>query len=451
MMSALKLSAIAAQTGGQLTADAQFNAVSTDSRQIAPGQLFVALQGEHFDGNQFVAQVAEAGAAAAVVSESVKATLPQLIVEDTRLALGLIARTNRRQFSGPVIALTGSAGKTTCKEMIAAILSECGAVLATEGNLNNEIGVPLTLLKLESAHQYAVVEMGASRANDIRYLTQFAEPTIALLTNAMAAHMEGFGDLQTVADTKGQILESVADGGIAIINQDDPFAPQWRQQAGNAQVLTFSLSDSSADFYASDVALQAQGDTTFNLHSPQGVEAVSLPLLGVHNVRNAIAAATTASAAGAPLSAIRQGLAKVKAVKGRLQTHRLVNQLVIDDSYNANPQAVKAAIDVLALCEGQRCLVLGTMGEQGSNAQQVHSDVAAYARQSGIEQLLMVGEFAAQATQSFGRAFQQMDDLLRFTEDGIHADAVLVKGSRSAGMERVVEALIDNDKKRGKG
>lgn len=451
MMSALKLSDIATETGGHITADTQINAVSTDSRNISSGQLFVALVGDKFDGNHFVEQVAEAGAAAAVVSEHSGTAIPQLVVDDTRLALGLIARLNRRQFQGPLIALTGSAGKTSCKEMIASILNQCGEVLATQGNLNNEIGVPLTLLRLEPRHKFAVVEMGASRPDDIRYLTQFAEPTIALLTNAMAAHLEGFGDLQTVASTKGQILESVANGGIAIINIDDSFAGQWRKQAGNARIISFSLLNPAADFYASEITLQAKGETVFTLHTPEGSECITLELLGKHNVLNAVAAAAAASAAGAGLTAIRQGLKQVLPVKGRMQPHYQGHQLVIDDSYNANPDAVKAAIDVLVQYKGQRALVLGTMGEQGINAQQVHRDVVEYARSCGVEQLYMVGEFAEQSTQAFGRSYRNMDELLRDIENGINAETILVKGSRSAGMERVVEALIDNDKKRGKG
>lgn len=455
MMSAMSLSQIARETGGQLTGDARIASISTDSRAIEPGDLFVALVGDTFDGNEFVAQVAEAGAAAAVVSEPNVAAVPQLVVADTRLALGQIARINRRQFSGPLIALTGSAGKTTCKEMIAGILSECGEVLATEGNLNNEIGVPLTLLRLEPRHEFAVVEMGASRADDIHYLTQFAEPTIALLTNAMAAHMDGFGDLQTVADTKGQILESVADHGVAIINIDDEFASQWQRQAGNATQITVSLLNDDADFYAKDIQLSAGGDqviaaTLFTLCTPAGSVVIRLNMLGQHNVRNAVAAAATAVAAGADLQQVKHGLEAVLPVKGRLQVHQLDGQVLIDDSYNANPQAVKAAIDVLAECKGSRCLVLGTMGEQGANAQQVHNDVVAYAEQRGINQLYMVGEFAAQATHQFGQAFFSMDDLLATISTGITADAVLVKGSRSAGMERAVQALIEHNK-RGKG
>ena len=450
MMSALMLSDIAKATGGRLSGEARVENVSTDSRKIAAGDLFVALSGDNFDGNNFVAEVAGAGAAAALVSRSSEANIPQLLVDDTRLALGLVARINRRQFQGPLIALTGSAGKTTSKEMIAAILGECGAVLATAGNLNNEIGVPLTLLRLEPRHQYAVVEMGASHADDIRYLTQFAEPTIALVTNAMPVHIEGFGNLQTIADTKGQVFESVADGGAAIINLDDTFAAQWRGQAGEAEITTFSKQNPAADFYAREILLREDGATTFVLCTPVGEVAIKLSLLGEHNVANAVAASAAASVAGAGLDSIRAGLEKLRPTKGRMQYHRLNNrQLLIDDSYNANPGAVRAAIDLLANFPGTRCLVLGTMGELGDEARAQHVDVAAYAKQHGIERLLLVGEFATAAAQVFGEAYADMQSLMNAVGSGIDADVILVKGSRSAAMERVVDALLENNNMRG--
>ncbi len=449
MMSALMLSDIARETGGELTAEARVNAVSTDSRAIASGELFVALTGERFDGNRFVDQVAEAGAAAAVVSRASTAALPQLIVNDTREALGLIARMNRRQFQGPLVALTGSAGKTTCKDMLAAILGQCGETLATQGNFNNEIGVPLTLLRLAPQHRYAVVEMGASRRGDIAYLARFAEPTIALVTNAMAAHIAGLGDLAGVAHTKGQLFESVAEGGRAVINLDDAFADQWRRQAGDAAVTTFSRDNPAARFYARDIRVQGSGETVFTLCTPDGEIPLSLQLLGVHNVVNAVAAAAAAVAAGAEAAHIKAGLESVRAANGRMQAHRLKQHLLIDDSYNANPGAVRAAIDVLAAIPGRRCLIMGTMGELGDDAAREHAAAVDYAREAGIDQLLMVGEYAESATRRFGDACADMAELLETIDRGLEADVVLVKGSRSAAMERVVEALITNDKQRG--
>lgn len=449
MMSALRLSDIAIETGGELLGDALVSGVSTDSRCVSAGDLFVALVGENFDGNGFVQKAVAGGAVAAIVTDATEIDIPRIRVEDSRLALGLVARMNRRQFSGPLVALTGSAGKTTCKEMIASILRQCGEVLATRANYNNEIGTPLTLLGLEPKHEYAVIEMGASRANDIRYLAQFAEPTIALVTNAMAAHIEGFGSLQEVARTKGQILESVADNGVAIINIDDTFSEQWKQQAGAAAIVTVSLANADADFYARSVTLGAGGTTQFTLCTPEGEVEIHLSLLGIHNTFNAIAAAAAAYSAGASLEAIQAGLGAMVPVKGRLQVVELNSGIVIDDTYNANPGAVRAAIDLLAEYPGERCLVLGAMAELGTAAQAEHDAIARYARDRKIDRLVMVGPFAQQATKDFGQAFSDVETMLAAYGDGMSADVILVKGSRSAKMERVVEALIENKNKRG--
>jgi len=458
MIAAMTLSDLSIDTGGELFGDASFERVCSDTRSVIAGDLFVALQGEHFDGHQFLLQAHNAGAVAAVVSKEMVAAIPQLKVADTRLALGLIARANRRRFDKPVIALTGSAGKTTTKEMIAAILAEAGAVLATQGNLNNEIGVPQSLLRINADHQFAVIEMGASHAGDIAYLGRFAEPDIALVTNAMSAHIEGFGDLETVAKTKGEIFESLAHNvdnkGVAIINQDDQFYLQWYKQAGKAKVYSFSKLNSAADFYASAITVNAQALTRFTLHTPQSAIVVNSALLGEHNVVNAVAAAAAATAAGASIEQIKNGLEKVQPMVGRLNPHVFPALTVIDDSYNASPGAVKAAVDVLASFAGQRCLVLGTMGELGDQALQSHLEVAQYARQQGIEQLLAVGEYAAPMAASFGvgaRAYKEQMTLLdEIALDEIKqlcaVDVVLVKGSRSTRMERVVTALLKKNK-----
>lgn len=445
MMSALSLSEIALETGGELAGDARVSGVSTDSRAINSGDLFVALVGENFDGNRFVEQAVSAGAVAAIVTRESEVNVPTVRVADSRLALGLVARMNRRKFGGPLVALTGSAGKTTCKEMIAGILRCCGDVLATEANFNNEIGVPLTLLRIEPRHQFAVVEMGASRANDIRYLTQFAEPDIALLTNAMPAHIEGFGSLAEVANTKGQILESVAGKGIAIINIDDDFADQWKRQAGDASIVTFSLSNAEADFHCEDIVVDRDGCTRFTLCTPAGTRTIRLPLLGIHNTLNAIAAAAAAFSAGATLEAIASGLQAMHAVKGRLKVSHTDKGMVIDDTYNANPGSVRAAIELLASFEGQRCLVLGNMAELGESAEAEHVAIARYAQQKGIDRLIMVGPFAERATQEFGTGFPDVASLLRDSTMLSGAGVILVKGSRSAAMERVVDVLIANN------
>ncbi len=457
MMSALPLSEIVREIGasvkqGVVLNDMTIHSVCTDTRQIKTGDLFVALSGDNFDGNQFVAQAAEGGAVAAVVSQLQASDLPQLRVDDTQLALGRIAHANRRQFSGSVIALTGSAGKTTCKEMVASILAEKGEVLATKANLNNEIGVPLTLLQIAPEHEFAVVEMGAARAGDIAYLTQFAEPDISVLTNAMPVHIEGFGSLQTIANTKGEIFECLSEDGVAVINMDDAFASQWRDQAARAEIVSFSKTNSAADVFASNIMLTTSGSMTFSLHSHQGVIDISLQLLGQHNVTNALAAAAAALAAGAELAQVKTGLEKVQPVYGRLKAITLKHALLIDDSYNANPESVKAAIDVLKHCEGKRCLVLGTMGELGDMAESGHLEVAHYAREQGIEKMLAVGEFALAQLEAFagkGKAYTKAEELLQDLNQFKGATAILVKGSRSARMERIVEALQHNNKHLG--
>lgn len=444
MMRSLCLGEIAEQTQGQFAADAHFSGVSTDSRAINKGDLFVALSGEKFNGNRFIADVAAAGAAAAVVSEEVVTDLPLLRVADTRLALGAIARINRRQFNGPLVALTGSAGKTTTKELVASILSESGQVMATRGNFNNEIGVPLTLLRLQPEHDYAVVEMGASRAGDIGYLAAFAEPTVSVLTNAMPAHLEGFGDLQTIATTKGEIFSGLNSDGVAVLNFDDQFFSQWQQSCGHCRQLTFSKNNNQADVYASDIHSSPQAQTEFNMHLQGKAIAVSLPLLGEQNVVNALAAGAAALAVGSSIEQIKSGLEKVEPVKGRLKPVRGRHCQIIDDSYNASPNAVKAAIDVLQSFAGSHCLVLGMMSELGADAKSLHAEVADYARDRGVEQLLVIGDYAVMMAERFGdnaHAFQDMGDLLAALDKLITANVVLVKGSRSAAMERVVDSL----------
>lgn len=447
MMSALSLSTIAEKTGGQVAQDVTFSGVCTDTRSIQHGDLFVALNGENFNGNLFVNDAANSGAVAAVVSDTVDTSIPCLQVEDSRLALGLIAKANRQQFSGPLVGLTGSAGKTSTKEMVASILSGVGEVLATRGNLNNEIGVPQTLLQLETSHDYAVVEMGASKKGDIAYLMQFVEPTISVLTNAMPVHIEGFGSLEAIGKTKGEIFEGLVVDDTAVINLDDKFYQQWREQAGAASIVTFSKSHVEADFYASDIALLPAGLTSFILHSPVGNVSISLSVLGEHNVMNALAAAAAAMAAGAGLDDIKKGLEKVKPVNGRLKAFSQSDQTIIDDTYNASPGSMKAAIDVLAGFAGVRCLIMGTMSELGDMAISGHQEVAEYAREKGIEQLVVVGEYAGLVAQAFGKdcaTYNEMSELLTVI-NSIEAATILIKGSRSARMERAVQALLANN------
>lgn len=450
MMAPLALRDIAAATGADYGGPAlAATGVSTDSRSCGTGDLYVALIGERFDGHDFVAGAAARGAVAAVVSRELVHALPQLRVANTQLALGEVARLNRRAFAGPVIGITGSAGKTTCKEMAAAILVANGkAVLATQGNLNNEIGVPLTLLRLAPEHACAVIEMGAGRIGDIAYLCDFAEPDIGLVTGALPAHLEGFGTLDAVAETKGALFAGLSANGIAVINADSEFAPLWRRQAGARRVVTFAL-DTAADIAARNLHGSVEGQR-FTLVCAAGEIAIELPLLGRHNVRNALAAAAAALAAGASLDAVRSGLAAVRPVAGRLQPRRgLHGEVVIDDSYNANPGAVKAAIDVLAGFNGRRRLLLGNMAELGLDAEWLHREVARYARERGVEELFCVGPWAQAQAQAFGqgaRAFAGNDELLSALAQCAPVDVVLVKGSRSAGMEVMVARLCGDDR-----
>lgn len=437
----------------RVVSNAVFNRVSTDTRSIEAGDLFVALRGEHFNGNEFVANALDQGAVAALVDQAPCVDMPYLMVADTREALGVVARCNRRRFKGKLIALTGSAGKTTVKEMLAAIFSEEAPTLATEGNLNNEIGVPQTLLKISPEHHFAVIEMGAAKVGDIAYLCQFAEPDITLLTNAMSAHIEGFGSLENVAKTKGEIFDYTAKSGSAVINWDSPFKEQWLERAKESQVKTFSLNNNRADVYAKNIELIAGKGTGFTLCCEQGEENIQLLLLGRHNVSNALAASAVAIASGISLEKIRLGLEKLKPVAGRMQClSSKKGTTVIDDSYNANPGAVKAAIDVLAEYSGKRCLVLGVMAELGSTAAAMHNEVGAYAKEKQIEQLIAIGEYAQDVASGFGqqgKAFANIEQLLDSLEEVEKSDVVLVKGSRSARMERVVDALCIKTKNRG--
>ncbi|HDP89523.1 MAG TPA: UDP-N-acetylmuramoyl-tripeptide--D-alanyl-D-alanine ligase [Thioalkalivibrio sp.] len=438
-MSWLKLSDVAAMAGGELIgADAPIDGVSTDTRSIRADELFVALRGQRFDAHDFVPDLE--AAAAVMVEHLCDTVLPQVLVEDTRLALGRLARAWRARLSLTVVGLTGSNGKTTVKEMLAAILRECGTVLATRGNLNNDIGLPLTVLALRAEHDFAVIEMGANHAGEIAYLTAIAQPHVALITNAGRAHLEGFGSVEGVAQAKGEIFQGLPADGIAVINADDVYADYWRGLNADRRVLTFGA-EQPADFSG---ALDASG--RMHLDTPAGAVDLDFALSGRHNLLNALCAAAAASAAGASLSAIRQGLAAMRAVAGRLQVrpgHR--GATLIDDSYNANPGSLRAAIDVLAARSGQRYLVLGDMGELGGDAAELHAEAGAYARAAGIDRLYALGPMSAAAVEAFGqegRHFEDWKALARAVDAELAGDVtVLVKGSRAMRMERVVAAL----------
>ena len=448
MLKALLLSEVAAVLGGRLLgADARFDGVSIDSRAIAAGQLFVALIGPRFDGHDYLNQVAAKGAVAALVEREVaNSAIPQLLVANARVALGQLGALNRAAYTHPVVAITGSSGKTTVKEMLASILRTRGPVHATRGNLNNDLGVPLTLLELAPQHTAAVIELGASRLGEIAYTVAMTRPHVAVLNNAGTAHVGEFGGPEKIVEAKGEIIEGLQADGIAVLNRDDKAFAIWQARAGARRVLSFALSNSAADFHASDMSLDARGCPAFTLHAPDGSERVQLNLLGTHNIANALAAAAAAHALGVSLFGIATGLGAVQPVKGRTVAQLASNGMrVIDDTYNANQSSVCAAIDLLKGFDGRKVLVLGDIAELGDWAEQSHREVGAYA--SGkVDALYAVGPNMAHAVDAFGpgaRHFATQAELiqaLRAGEQDKHT-TILIKGSRSAVMENVVAAL----------
>lgn len=443
--------------------DVEFAAVSTDSRSIKRGDLFVALKGEHFDGHSFLAQAAAAGAAAALVMhgqdsgfgirDSAK-QLPLIIVEDTLRALGQLGNYWRRQFDIPLVALTGSNGKTTVKEMLAAILREAAetesrvqnpesCVLATRGNLNNHIGVPLTLLELRRGHRYAVIEMGMNHAGEIDYITRLAEPDVALIINAGVAHIENLGSREAIARAKGEIYSGLRADGVAVINADDRYAPLWRELAAGKRQLEFGL-EAHAPITAS-YRVRAL-DSEIVLKTPLGEARTVVPAPGLHNVQNALAASAAAAALEVPAATMASGLAHFGGIRGRLQrTRGLHGATLIDDTYNANPDSVRAAISVLAQAPGKKLLVLGDMGELGRDAIDMHAQVGEFAREAGVERMYTLGELSVHATRAFGagaRHFTRIEDLLAEIENALASDVtMLVKGSRFMRMERVIKSF----------
>ena len=455
-MNAMLLSVAARVAGGDLRgADAQFDAVSIDTRTLRAGELFVAIKGERHDGHAFVAEAAARGALAALVSAPQDTPLPQIVVSDTRAALGRLAAAWRAGFHVPVIGVTGSNGKTTVKEMIAAILRERGEVLVTQGNLNNDLGVPLTLFRLRAHYRYAVIEMGANHLGEIAYVAGLAKPTVALITNAGAAHLEGFGSLEGVARGKGEIYEALAADGVAVLNASDAFAAYWRGLIGARRVISFGFAGADVGLVEGSERLEQGAELTaaFSLRIPQGEIPVQLQLLGRHNQINACAAAAAALAVGATLEDIRRGLAAMRPVKGRLQLKRAgARAKVIDDSYNANPDSVRAALQVLVELPGRHVLVMGDMGELGAGAEDLHAALGTEARMLGVSELYTTGALCAAAASAFGpsaRHFPTQADLIsalrRRVRQSEEALTLLVKGSRRARMEKVVEALTGAD------
>ncbi|MEO7728643.1 MAG: UDP-N-acetylmuramoyl-tripeptide--D-alanyl-D-alanine ligase [Burkholderiales bacterium] len=449
----MRVSQAAQALGARYTgADAEFTAVCTDSRALKGGELFVALRGERYDAHAFLADVAAAGAAAVLVERAADVDVPQIVVEDTTRALGRLANYWRRQFDIPLVAVTGSNGKTTVKEMLAAILREAvkttaragdadASVLSTRGNLNNHIGVPLTLLELRSAHRYAVIEMGMNHAGEISYIARMAEPDVALINNAGVAHMENFDSGADIARAKGEIFEGLKSGGTAVLNADDHYAPLWRDLARAHRQLDFAL-DAPAAVTATYRLREL--DSEIVLNTPLGNAGAVVPAPGLHNVRNALAASAAATALAVSAATVAAGLAQYGGVKGRLQRKSgLRGATLIDDTYNANPESMRAAVSVLARAPGKKLLVLGDMGELGTDAMAMHAQIGDFARAAGIERLFTLGEMSAHMTQAFGagaRHFERIEDLLAEMEKVLARDmTALIKGSRFMQMERVVK------------
>ena len=435
--------------------------VHTDSRSLQAGDLFVALRGERFDGNQFIAQAKAQGAVAVLCEASGEAVavahgLPALVVPDARIALGELAAGWRAQFDLPLIAVTGSNGKTTVTQMIASILrTHAGqGALSTQGNLNNDIGVPLTLLNLRAHHRIAVVELGMNHPGEIAYLAKLAQPTVAMVNNAQREHQEFMGTVEAVAHENGAVLQALPAQGVAVFPADEVFTLVWQALAGDRPQRTFALSLANepahlnSDVKAALVNWQS-GAWQFTLKTPEGTAPVRLHIAGRHNVKNALAASACALAAGVSLTSVAQGLQAFEPVKGRSRAWVLrmphADMNLVDDTYNANPDSVRAAIAVLAELPAPRLLVLGDMGEVGNQGPEFHAEVGAYAAECGIEALYTLGELSVHAAQAFGSArhFDSMALLLNAVTTQVQGfQSVVVKGSRFMQMERVVDALM---------
>ena len=447
----MDLAAAAMALGGRIEGPSvSFSGVTTDSRSVSGGDLFVALKGERFDGHRFVEEAARRGAAAVLTSRRVDSTIPvsQLVVPDTRIALGRLAAHWRSSFQVPLVALTGSNGKTTVKEMLAAILAEHTgsreAVLATTGNLNNDIGMPLTLLGLRMRHRFAVIEMGMNHEGEIDYLTRIAQPTVALVNNAQRAHVGMLGSLEAIARAKGEIYAGLGEHGLAVVNTDDAFAPYWKGLNAGRPIVTFGFAE-DADVRA------APASAGWAFRVPGGTFVAHLRVAGEHNVRNALAACAAAHALAIPAASMQRALASFAGVPGRLQRRAGPGgSIVIDDTYNANPESMKAAIKVLAAEPGRRVVVMGDMGELGPQSPAMHAEVGEFARRQGIDALLALGAESRNSASAFGADGRHFPDLATLIEaarfEAESGATLLVKGSRFMQMERVADALAREGK-----
>ena len=439
--------------GSQTGKDVGVISVSIDTRNLQSGDLYIAIQGENFDGHDFVKKAEQAGAVAAVLNREVETQLPCLVVADTRKALAELAAAWRQKTGVALVGITGSNGKTTVKEMVASILGINSRVLFTKGNLNNEIGVPLTLLRLKNAHQYAVVEMGANHPGEINFLGHCAKPDISIITNVGPAHIEGFGDIDGVAREKGRIVESLDADGIAVLNADDQYFEYWKTIAGDRLIVPFGLSE-QAEITAWDIRSGIKNNrfvTEFTLGASGDTILVRMALAGRHNVMNALAAAAACTSLGMDLEQIKQGLEMVKPVAGRLQP-MLSRQgsVVIDDTYNANPASLKVALDVLTSCAGEPWLVLGAFGELGKDSPKIHEEMGELIKSKNVVRVLATGPDALNTVRVFGKGalfFDTQKELIETLNTELKGnEAVLIKGSRSQQMEKVVEALVEHSR-----
>lgn len=465
----VSLSWVAQQVGGQLHGnDSNISSVTIDSRQIKPGDLFIAINGPRFDGHHYIEQAVSKGASAIISEQLPKQTetllnVPVIVVKDSRYALGQLGAAVKARCQVKTVAITGSSGKTTVKEMCAAILRQCGQVLATQGNFNNDIGVPLTLLSLTANDNYAVIELGANHRGEIAYTTRLTQPDVVLVNNVSPAHVEGFGDIWGVARAKSEIVKGLGAKGVVFTNANSPFYEYWQHEFSALQHKTFAVQGSptedgfaltDAALFASDIELDQQGCATFTLHHGVDTQVMRVPIPGAHNVANAVAAAALCSELGVSLSLIAKGVAALKPVPGRMNVHQVGAGLrIIDDSYNANVASAKAALDALASFTGYRVMVLGDMGELGPHAREYHEEVGEYAIDTGIDTLFTFGVLSQSASQTFnghgGQHFDNHGALINALYDIMRNKnevTILVKGSRSAHMERTVEALIEQAK-----
>ena len=453
----LSLSQIASILEAQLIGDGNVTVenVSTDSRKTVNNGLFFALKGENFDAHDYVMKAAEQGCVAAVVEHPTGGNIAQLIVKDSRLALGQLAKWLREKINPKVVAMTGSSGKTTVKEMTASILQQSAVdfddVLFTQGNFNNDIGVPLTLLRLTEKHKFAVIELGANHIGEIAYTTALAQPDVALVNNVMAAHLEGFGSLDGVATAKGEIFRGLTQHGVAIINKAHNYSQKWQAEIGDHSVQYFAYDDPKADYYAENIVFSEQG-AAFVLHTPQGNVQIHSPYLGEHNVSNALAATALAMNVGATLAQVKKRLETPSLVKGRLfPIHPCDNLLLLDDTYNANVGSMKSAISVLQKYPAFRVFVVGDMGELGDNTPLCHQEVGEFARAAKLDLVISFGRSSSVISAvNFGLHFTDKTELVAYLTPIIKQQltqqkvVVLVKGSRSMKMEDVIDLLKGN-------